>query len=62
MLTKDKDICNGKLIISGTRLTYETVIEALKKMTIFEAIKQYPSLTIDGIIDCLIELEGRDKE
>lgn len=57
MLIKTKDTCNGKLRIADTRLTYQNVIEILKTMTIFEAIKEYPTLTIDGIIDCLKELK-----
>lgn len=58
MLIKDRNICNGKLIINGTRLTYETVIAILNKMTVFEAMAEYPTLDLDGIIDCLIELKG----
>jgi uncharacterized protein (DUF433 family) len=57
MLTKDKNICGGELIIKGTRLTYKSVIEILKNMTIFEAMRQYPSLKLEGIIDCLIKLK-----
>lgn len=60
MLIENKNICNGDLIIGGTRLTYNKTIEILKNMTIFEAIKQYPSLTLSGIIDCLVKLSNEE--
>ncbi|MBS7021106.1 MAG: DUF433 domain-containing protein [Firmicutes bacterium] len=62
MLVKDKNTCEGKLRIEGTRLTYEFVMEILKQMTIYKAIQQYPSLTLDGIIDCLNELRKKDNK
>lgn len=62
MLVKTKGTCSDELRIDGTRLTYRNVIEILKNMTIFEAIKQYPTLKLEGIIDCLIEFKSRKRK
>lgn len=53
MLVRTKDTCGGKLRIDGTRISYEVIIDALKNNTIFWILENYPTLTIDDIIECL---------
>lgn len=53
MLVIDKNICGGKLIVKGTRITYNTIISMLHDYTIFEMLENYPSLKIENIIECL---------
>lgn len=50
----DDNICNGKPVINGKRITVQSVLEFLaagdsKK----EILKQFPSLTIEDIDACL---------
>jgi uncharacterized protein (DUF433 family) len=50
----DPDICNGKPIIEGTRITAQTVIEFLGAGdSIDEVLEEYPTLTRDDILECL---------
>jgi uncharacterized protein (DUF433 family) len=53
-ITIDPDICNGKPIIRGKRITVQTVLEFLSVGESVENIlKQYPSLDPEDIQACL---------
>lgn len=61
MIVKDKEICNGKPIVKGTRITVKTVLEYLK-LNNYELdllLKDFPSLEPQDIIDCLVYNERR---
>ena len=48
------DICNGKPVIRGTRVTVETVLGYLGAGdSIEEILHQYPQLTAEDIAACL---------
>jgi len=50
----DSDICNGKPIIRGKRITVQTVMEFLSAgETAEEILNQYPSLEPEDIIACM---------
>lgn len=50
----DDQICNGKPVIEGTRITVNTVLEFLTAGdSADDIIKQYPSLTKEDITACL---------
>jgi uncharacterized protein (DUF433 family) len=49
----DPDICNGKPVIDGTRITAQTVIEFLGAGdSIDDVLDEYPTLTRDDILEC----------
>lgn len=48
------DICNGRPVITGTRITAQTILEFLGAGdTIEEILEEYPSLTIEDIYACI---------
>jgi uncharacterized protein (DUF433 family) len=50
----DPQICNGKPIISGTRITAQTVLEFLAAGdSIEDVLEGYPSLSRDDVLACL---------
>lgn len=50
----DPNICNGKPIIRGKRISVQTIMEFLSAGETYEAIlEQYPSLEIEDIKACL---------
>jgi len=50
----DPDICNGKPIIAGTRISVQTVMEFLAAGdSIEEILAEYPSLSREDIYACL---------
>lgn len=54
-ITIDPDICNGKPIIRGKRITVQTILEFLSAgESKQEIIAQYPSLDEEDIDSCLI--------
>ncbi|MBD0280539.1 MAG: DUF433 domain-containing protein [Bacteroidota bacterium] len=54
-ITIDPDICNGKPIIRGKRITAATILEFLSAgETQEEILKQYPSLEKEDIAACLL--------
>jgi len=53
-ITIDSNICNGKPVIRGKRITVQTILEFLSAgETTDEIIKQYPSLEPEDISACL---------
>ena len=54
LITIDPDICNGKPVVRGKRITVQTVLEFLSAGDSAEEIlEQYPSLTREDIQACL---------
>jgi uncharacterized protein (DUF433 family) len=53
-ITIDADLCNGKPTIRGQRITVQTILEFLSAGESKEEIlKQYPTLKIKDIQNCL---------
>ena len=53
-ITVDPDICNGKPIIAGTKISVQTVMEFLAAGdSIEEILEEYPSLSREDIYACL---------
>ena len=53
-ITVESDICNGKPVIRGKRITVQTILEFLSAgETREEILKQYPSLVAEDIDACL---------
>ncbi len=53
-ITIDPDICNGRPVIRGMRITVETVLGYLSAGdTAEEIVQQYPMLEADDISACL---------
>jgi uncharacterized protein (DUF433 family) len=50
----DPDICNGKPVIRGTRITAQTVLEFLAAGdSVDEVLDEYPSLTREDVLACM---------
>jgi uncharacterized protein (DUF433 family) len=48
------DICNGKPVVRGTRITAQTVLEFLAAGdSVEEVLEEYPSLTREDVKACL---------
>ena len=48
------DICNGRPVVAGTRITVHTVLEFLAAGDpIDEVLEAYPTLTRDDVLACL---------
>ena len=48
------DVCNGRPVIRGTRITVQTILEFLGAGDSIESVMQeYPSLKRDDILACL---------
>lgn len=53
-ITINPDICNGKPVIHGTRITVQTVLEFLAAGdAVEEVLQEYPSLTREDVQACL---------
>lgn len=51
----NENICNGKPVIKGTRITVQTILEYLSAGdSASEILKEYPSLKPDDIKACLM--------
>ena len=49
----DPDVCNGRPVIRGTRITVQTVLEFLGAGdSIAEVLEEYPSLTREDVLAC----------
>ena len=50
----DPDICNGKPVIRGTRITAQTVLEFLAAGdTIDDVLEEFPALTREDVLECV---------
>ena len=48
------DICNGRPVIKGTRITVQTILEFLGAGdSIEDVLEEYPNLTADDIYACI---------
>ena len=53
-ITVDPDICNGRPVVKGTRITVQTVLEFLGAGdSIEDVLEEYPSLTREHVLECL---------
>lgn len=54
------DICNGKPVIRGTRITVETILEFLAAGDAMEdVIEEYPNITREDVMACLQFAAGK---
>ncbi len=50
----DPEICNGRPVVRGTRITVQTVLEFIGAGdSITDLLEEYPSLTRDDVLACL---------
>ncbi len=50
----DPNICNGRPIIEGTRITVQTILEFLSAGdTLEDVLQEYPSITREDVLACL---------
>ena len=57
----DPDICNGRPVIAGTRITAQTVLEFLSAAdTIDDVLDEYPTLTRADVLAC-VDLSARPR-
>ena len=53
-ITINPDICNGKPVVKGTRITVQTVLEFLAAGdSIEDVLEEYPALTREDVQACL---------
>lgn len=53
-ITINPDICNGRPVITGTRIAVQTILEFLGAGdSIDEVLKEYPSLKREDIFACI---------
>ena len=53
-ITINPDVCNGRPVIRGTRVTVQTVLEFLGAGdSIEEVLEEYPSLTREDVLACI---------
>ena len=53
-ITLDPAVCNGRLVIKGTRIAVQTVLEFLGAGdSIEDVLEEYPTLTRDDVLACL---------
>lgn len=53
-ITIDPDICNGRPVVRGTRITAQTVLEFLAAGdSVEDVLEEYPSLTREDVQACL---------
>jgi uncharacterized protein (DUF433 family) len=53
-ITVSPDICNGRPVVRGTRITVQTVLEFLAAGdSIEDVLEEYPSLTREDVQACL---------
>lgn len=50
----DPDVCNGRPVIKGTRITVHTVIEFLSAGdSVDDVLEEYPSLSREDVLACM---------
>jgi uncharacterized protein (DUF433 family) len=48
------DVCNGKPVVKGTRITVQSVLEFLSAGdSVAEVLEEYPSLTREDVLACI---------
>ena len=53
-ITLDPDICNGRPVVRGTRITMQTVLEFLAAGdSVDDVLAEYPDLTREDVQACL---------
>ena len=53
-IVNNPDICNGRPVIRGTRITVQTILEFLGAGdSIEEVLEEYPTLTREHVLACL---------
>jgi uncharacterized protein (DUF433 family) len=53
-ITVSPDVCNGKPVIHGTRITVQTVLEFLAAGdSVAEVLEEYPTLVREDVQACL---------
>lgn len=53
-ITIDPAVCNGRPVVSGTRITAQTVLEFLGAGdSIEDVLEEYPSLTREDVLACI---------
>jgi len=53
-ITISPDVCNGRPVVHGTRITVQTILEFLGAGdSIDEVLEEYPSLTRDDVLACI---------
>jgi uncharacterized protein (DUF433 family) len=53
-ITVNPDICNGKTVVSGTRITVQTVLEFLAAGdSVEDVLAEYPTLKREDVRACL---------
>ena len=53
-VTINPDICNGKPVVKGTRITVQTVLEFLAAGdTVEDVLEEYPALAREDVQACL---------
>lgn len=53
-ITISPDVCNGRPVVHGTRITVQTILEYLGAGdSIDEVLEEYPSLTRDDVLACI---------
>lgn len=50
----DPEICNGRPVVKGTRISVQTVLEFLSAGdTVDDVLEEYPSLTREDVLACM---------
>lgn len=50
----DPQVCNGRPVVKGTRITVQTILEFLAAGdSVEEVLEEYPALTRDDVTACL---------
>lgn len=53
-ITVDADVCNGRPVVRGTRITVQTVLEFLAAGdSVADVLEEYPSLNEEDVQACL---------
>jgi uncharacterized protein (DUF433 family) len=53
-ITVHPDICNGQPVISGTRITAQTILEFLAAGdSIEDVLQEYPSISREDVLACI---------
>lgn len=54
------DICNGHPVVTGTRITVQTILEFLEAGdSIDDILEEYPTLIAEDIYACIEDLEKK---
>ena len=52
-ITLSPDVCNGRPVVRGTRITVQTVLEFLAAGDSVDVLAEYPALTREDVQACL---------